>query len=256
MSTITVTFGDCAENHVGMQKIGELAENGFSHAELIEFKKYFDNLDFETNLIDLVKLGEKDHDPAYVLVVRDGVLAFTDPDMFLQEQLALSWDKKAKMRGRVVNKRARHNLVYDEISQEPDYENGKGRIVAFKDVPNLAEVRDGLNTLTNSCLLAEGNHYYKDHCGIGYHGDSERRKVVGVRLGESTPLCYQWYHWSNPIGDNGKIILNHGDIYFMSEKATGFDWKKRSQITLRHAAGARKYINPRGIDQVIMDELF
>jgi hypothetical protein len=28
----------------------------------------------------------------------------------------------------------------------------------------------------------------------------------------------------------------------MSEKSTGFDWKKRSKYTLRHAAGCKKYL--------------
>jgi hypothetical protein len=32
------------------------------------------------------------------------------------------------------------------------------------------------------------------------------------------------------------------DIYAMSEKATGFDWKKKTIVTLRHAAGCKKYL--------------
>lgn len=31
-------------------------------------------------------------------------------------------------------------------------------------------------------------------------------------------------------------------MYIMSEKATGYDWKKRSIYTLRHAAGCKKYL--------------
>jgi hypothetical protein len=31
-------------------------------------------------------------------------------------------------------------------------------------------------------------------------------------------------------------------MYVMSEKAVGFDWKKRIVPTLRHAAGCDKYI--------------
>jgi len=38
------------------------------------------------------------------------------------------------------------------------------------------------------------------------------------------------------------LSLNHGDMYVMSEKATGWDWKYRSRATLRHAAGADKYL--------------
>jgi hypothetical protein len=30
MSTITITFGDQAENHRGMQKIGKMEEKGYS----------------------------------------------------------------------------------------------------------------------------------------------------------------------------------------------------------------------------------
>ena len=35
-----------------------------------------------------------------------------------------------------------------------------------------------------------------------------------------------------------------GDCYIMSEKSSGFDWKKRSLVTLRHGAGVEgsKYL--------------
>ena len=43
-------------------------------------------------------------------------------------------------------------------------------------------------------LKGEANYYYDiAKCGIGYHGDSERRKVVAVRLGAALPLYFQWY---------------------------------------------------------------
>jgi hypothetical protein len=38
-------------------------------------------------------------------------------------------------------------------------------------------------------------------------------------------------------------MLNHGDIYIMSDKAVGYDWKKRKIPTLRHAAGCKKFFN-------------
>jgi hypothetical protein len=37
------------------------------------------------------------------------------------------------------------------------------------------------------------------------------------------------------------LTLQAGDLYIMSDKATGNDWKKSSILTLRHAAGAAKY---------------
>lgn len=43
MSSITITFGDQAENHKGMQIIGKPAEKGFSITELEEAKTLFEN---------------------------------------------------------------------------------------------------------------------------------------------------------------------------------------------------------------------
>lgn len=57
------------------------------------------------------------------------------------------------------------------------------------------------------------------------------------------PLYFQWYLNSKPVGMNLKIDLNSGDLYVMSEKTVGTDWKTKSIYTLRHAAGCPKYTN-------------
>jgi len=61
-------------------------------------------------------------------------------------------------------------------------------------------------------------------------------------LGAKIPLCYTWYHNNENISEVITIdTLEHGDMYVMSEKTTGFDWKSKSKYTLRHAAGCDKY---------------
>ena len=92
-------------------------------------------------------------------------------------------------------------------------------------------------------LKGEGNYYYSiDNCGIGFHGDTERRKVIAVRLGtNSTPLHYQWYKNNETVGEQIIINVDGGDMYIMSEKAVGTDWKKKSIYTLRHATGSSKF---------------
>jgi len=91
-------------------------------------------------------------------------------------------------------------------------------------------------------LKAEGNKYYNvKNTGIGFHGDSERKIVAACRLGEKISLHYNWFLRGESVGKRIKIDLNHGDMYIMSEKATGNDWKKKKTLTLRHAAGAKKY---------------
>ena len=103
-------------------------------------------------------------------------------------------------------------------------------------------------------LLAEGNYYYEvkkkkkedwieGRCGIGQHGDAERSIVIAARLGATFPLEYNWFLKSKPIGKRMHVDLHHGDLYAMSSKAVGRDWKKKLIPTLRHAAGAKKYLN-------------
>lgn len=245
---ITITFGDVAENNIGMEKIGKIAKKGFSIDELKETRSRFKKEGYQCELINLNKALPKNvqGEKAAILIVREGASYFCDIDSFLEEQISLEWDTKALFRGVVKNKRARYNLCFSETSQEPCYEKGKGRIVAFGNLPNLNKVRKGLGKIVGENakgLNAEGNLYYDPtKTGIGFHGDAERKKVVAIRLGASIPLHYQWFHNCSPIGDRIELELHHGDLYIMSEKATGFDWKRRSQLTLRHAAGAEKYL--------------
>jgi hypothetical protein len=250
---ITLTFGEVAENHVGMQKLGQMCKEGkgLNIENLTIAKNNFEKLGFKCQIIDLVKEGGVENvkpspEPAYVLLIKNGIKALTSTDFDIneinQEVLKDSWDTKAFMRGRVVNKLARYNLNYAEESQEPDYENKKGRVVAFKDAPIVEKIREEIpkffGTKTNK-LFAEGNFYYDlTKCYIGPHGDSERRIVVAVRLGDSSmPLYYNWYQNSNPIGERITIELNPGDIYAMSEIAVGTNWKKKIIPTLTHFCG-------------------
>jgi len=253
---ITLTFGDQAENHAGMQKIGELADSGFTIENLKKIQSRFQSKGLETELIYLNEEGLKGTDllkevePAAILIVEHALnvliplVSHPEKSLF-DEQMSLTWDTQAKMRGRVVNKRARYNLCYGDFSQEADFDEGKGTVVHFDEIPLTAELRKNLNKylgIKAKNLQGEGNFYYDSKTtGIGFHGDSERRKVAAIRLGEPIPLVYSWFHWSKPIGKPIKLILEPGDLYVMSEKAVGFDWKKRKIPTLRHAAGCAKY---------------
>jgi alkylated DNA repair dioxygenase AlkB len=190
---------------------------------------------------------QKDVPNAYILIVRNAVKSLLgDNDGLWDEQINLNHDKKAWMRGRVVNKHARWNLCFADKEQEPDYENKKGRVYSWEQVPLTTQIRTKIGQIMGKIgqdLMAEGNYYYDiNDCGIGFHGDSERKKVIALRLGHDMDLQYQWYHEGNEVGERIKINLSHGDMYFMSSKAVGTDWKKRKIPTLRHATGCRKFL--------------
>ena len=93
-------------------------------------------------------------------------------------------------------------------------------------------------------LLAQGNKYYEEGSGIGFHGDGERKIVICLSLGRESILRYFWRKPGSSENVYGPVDVNvrHGDIYIMSEKATGNDWRKSSRYRLVHAAGSKKYI--------------
>lgn len=252
MDTITITFCDRAENHVGMQQLGEIANSGFTLQDLKKCRKWFKNKGITADIYDLGwQLQDLNLNPdknAYILIVRNGINAVIGENSHnLHDQLInLDWDTKAFMYGRVVNKKARYNLCFTDNTQEPNYQNGKGRVVSFSQIPLLQSFREKIPQFIGSQynnLVAEGNYYYdSSKCGIGYHGDSERRLVIGVRLGNTMPLSYQWYLNNEKVGEKMIFKIKNGDIYIMSDKAVGYDWKRKTILTLRHAAGSSKYI--------------
>jgi hypothetical protein len=253
----TLTFGDMAENHVGMEQIGEMVNRGegFQYEDLLKIKEKMEEL---CGVVELINIKEKacfdfeddKSEDAYILVIRNGVnILGCDPNYhfkMFEEHSNLQFDKKAFMHGRVVNKNARWNLCFDEKSREPDYEKGKGRIVSFDEVPftkNILETFPLFFGKKFEGLKGEGNYYYDiSKCGIGFHGDSERRKVLAIRLGGSLDIHYQWFKDCSPVGKKVIVPLYGGDLYIMSEKAVGTDWKKKKIYTVRHATGCEKFL--------------
>lgn len=98
--TITITFCECAENHVGMEKIGANADCGYDLSDLIKFRKWFNKRGAETILYDLnysiEKLQIYPDDEAYLLVVKNGInflLENTSADDLFNELADLPWDQ-------------------------------------------------------------------------------------------------------------------------------------------------------------------
>jgi hypothetical protein len=249
MSTITITFCDQGENHVGNQKIGKLAESGYSYEELSNIQLQLKEINVTSELVNLGDFLPDQYDKidAGILIIRNCASIFVENVNDIYEELkGLDWDKKALMYGQVRNKHARHNLCFADTGQKAEYELGKGTIVSFEHLKYLSHIRKYLHVLFGNKaenLIAEGNYYYDSKkCGIGPHGDFERKIVIGLRLGENFPLCFYWYLNNERVSQRIDFNFNSGDIYIMDEKACGHDWKKRSILTLRHAAGSDKYI--------------
>jgi hypothetical protein len=262
-SIVTLTLGDQAENHAGMQKLGELVDagQGFNLVDMEIMKEKLEAIGIVCEMVSLdlcqelsvADINDMPEEDAYVLIIREGVnkilrncSEFSHENLF-EEHINLEHDKQAWMKGKVVNKHARWNLCFDDVAQPPNYEEKKGRIVSYDEIPVtkmlMSQIAYYFGEKAEN-LKGEGNYYYdKEKCGIGFHGDSERRKVIGIRLGygESPPLHFQWFKNSEPVGERIILNLNGGDMYVMSEKAVGQDWKRKKIHTLRHATGCKKF---------------
>ena len=158
MSAITLTFCDRAENHVGMEQIGTLSDRGFTLENLKDVKKVIGDG------VEIIELGcDSDEllaDEAYLLIIRNGVNKICDGKLeeLKREQFGLVPDRKAFMYGRVVNKHARGNLCFDDVGHEPDYENKKGTVVSYKDVPMTKLLKERV------CDMIDGGKINKLAC--------------------------------------------------------------------------------------------
>jgi hypothetical protein len=260
-AALTITFSTTVENHIGMEKIGtEKTGSSVSHEELSEIEKKLKE-NFGKSKVELHDLNESlpsnlknNADKASVLVFKNGVDEVLKPsttkDLF-DEHRNLNFDQfyYDTRRKQVLNKHARYNVCYADKEQKPDYENKKGTIIPFDEIPLTKKLRETLPDLFGKKaenLNAEGNFYHDlSKTGIGYHGDKERDNVYGIRCGANFPLCFQWYQNSKPVGEKKTLELEAGDIYVMSKKAVGTDWRKYKDdlLTIRHAAGCKKYTN-------------
>jgi len=185
---------------------------------------------------------------AHVLVIRDGVNKLTSGNIgeVKRELLEKEVDTKYFAYGQVRNKHARHNFMFGTHAQTANYEEKKGTIYPWDANPAVDALRRSASELLNladQLSVGEVNHYFDvSKCGIGWHGDGERRVVIGARVGasEGMPLMFHCHNNGKPIGETVKVDLADGDVYVMSENAVGERWKTKG-AHWRHAAGSAKY---------------
>ena len=277
LERIAITYGDAGENHAGMEMVGKLGGEGtgFTTNELLKIKNSLENGDnsfkcdyynlSNPEAVEVQKKGEKwvkteNIKKAGVLVIRN-FINDEKVEKIYEEITSVEWDTKYydTRRKKVLNKLARENVVFlDGKSQEPDYENKKGRIIDWSKLDEFKELSDTLFGIINSNtdnkgnnMIAEGNRYLKEKVGkkvkngIGWHGDAERRKVMCASIGGvDYSMKWQWFYKHNPINMTPfEVILNSGDVYIMSEEAVGQQWKSSATYTLRHCAGHESYTN-------------
>ena len=213
-----------------MQMVGEMCKKGVTAERLLEIKKEQESMGTKCDYYDLTtlldegelkRMGVKELPAAGILVLRGGIselLGENDAWMKVEDELELCADDKyAKMYGEVRLKSARWNCLLAEFQQDPDYKNGRGSVydIREKRFEYLNRLREQVTKLVDYPLgpdkllqCGEVNHYYDCRfTGIGWHGDAERRIVVGSRHGPGSvdmPVKWCWMKSKLVKKKNGK----------------------------------------------------
>jgi alkylated DNA repair dioxygenase AlkB len=263
-----LTFSCFAEGHVGMKiEKNQIAKDGKNRAltyyDLVALYEKYSLEWYGPRFFTLRKEKDSKEPTACVVVIRDGMrMLGVDKDKLLKQIQEIPGVDKQMLNTRqnkVQTKWKRHNFNIGDKSISADIANGQSTLYDFNStfLTEAKKLRDAftkmgkenkLETMTD--LLAEANVYYADeykknnYCGIGYHGDAERPNspVIGCNVGAERYLSFRSFYKSRYYGDEKRIKLNHGDIYFMSEHAVGVNWKKSAQVVYRHRAGSLKFL--------------
>lgn len=251
-STITLTFGECAENFAGMEKIGEKSNIGFSFEDLMRIYNLFPDKAEIYDLKSFLPPTMVQVESPYLLIIRNPFPEVADnliSTLSNQESVdnennisGVEWDKHKFMFGKVVNSHARYNLCFSDLMEHfkilPDYAQKRGTVYNYKKIPALLWLHNFISANLPGPFFVEGNNYYNtSECYISMHRDRERRKTVGYRLGDTFPLMFRWYHGTMQVSQIQTFMLNHGDLYIMSSLSNGHDKDKKSGLYLKHAAG-------------------
>ena len=222
---VTISFGNVCENSYTMEEV-ELNVTP-PKAYVLVFRGVFSNI--EKKITKSLTWDEE--------VVKD------------DEILAVEWDKEeySKYTNGPVNSRARYKLCFapsmKKLKRPSDIPNRKGTVYSIDNFPLLKNMHDVMSEMVEYMygkeiqLFVEGNYYYNlDKTYIEFHRDKERALTIACRFGDSFPALFAWYVGSQRISKVFNLELNSGDIYLMSEYATG-NRIGEAGLAVKHAAG-------------------
>jgi alkylated DNA repair dioxygenase AlkB len=248
-----LTLGEQSEIRPGTLRIGNgLASRGFTLDDLTEFKERLGDcarLVMLHECLEIESERNKKTNQAALLVIKNGINVLMEDGYYAskmyQEQKELRYDRKffdAIYRQETVQNKARKNAMFADKGCQHSEDYKQPTVIAYDSAPLLKAFRNKLPEFFGNkarVLNCEGNQYFEPKSGINFHGDSERKKVICGSLGRTMTLRFVW---RAPGGKKlcSKAIdvrLEHGDMYIMSEKTTGFDWQYSEKYHLVHAAG-------------------
>lgn len=187
----------------------------------------------KSSIIDLNKIllqfDNRRTEIATILVIPN----YVTNDLY-QTLLSIDWDKKVLLRNKVVNRVGKYVISINNEAQEPNYEQGQYRVVSYNELEDLKVVKNNLEKIAKHHLLCRGDYNYNhEKLKLKYQG-GKVNNMMCIHLGDPIQLSYKWFFSNKPVSESTGFTLNHGDLYIMSEKATGHDYKLKKNPILKH----------------------
>lgn len=208
----------------------DIDEEGTTRAvtndELDDIQEYFTKKESRTYLMNLKK--HDDEPDARVLLVKNGIKWIGANKEKLYEEIS-AIDKSHMVRKSLCWSYCATNL---------------------KRLPELGKIQQGIDCMANQLgmphltgLLAEASVYENDFSGERYRGDDHGNSpVIGCNLGNDQFICFRSFFRHEMYGNEIKIKLEHGDMYFLSEEAVGIGWRKTNTMAFRRRLGTDKFL--------------
>lgn len=186
-----------------------IAERCYSETALQEIEGKFNEFaNCETEMYDLSDLIEEEI-PASILVIKEAVQSFEDPTKLLTELKELHWDKKP--------------LSFNSTDVVP-FINGMLDVFSVY-LGSIVEEYD--ISITNHKVMPKN-----------VFSVSQKHHPIFFQVGlEKLPLNFCWFQEGKAVAEPLTIELAEGDLVLMTEKAAGYDCRKKKIYTLRHGLG-------------------
>lgn len=252
MSSFRLIFSDIVSHGPGMQQFGTPVSYGFSNEEMLQMLSMLPKDQTEMhNLKNFLPNTLYNISDTFVLIIKN---FFNDDSNNILSVLSSSeasdnefitgvnWDKERIHNGKLVNNKLCNKLVFYDLNNDFKlplslFQN-IGTIYNYRKIPSLHKVQQIISSSMGTGLFVEAENFYNlNECYVPMNQEKNKRKNVGLILGNDFPLHFCWYHNQQKCSDIYTINLRHGDLYILSDNAAGFNKESKTKLYLKHGFG-------------------
>ena len=250
-TSFTLTFSDRIGNNPNYGEIGTEAPFGFTNDDIIRIYHQFSDRCELHNLKDMLPPTLQEIPDVYFLIIKNFYndtsnqllqILMTNENTHEGAITGVNWDTENFKNGKLKKNKQKYKLIfsdlYDGYKRNSSLQNEMCTVYNYMRIPQLLSIKYFLESILQGPFVIEGSCFYNTkECYVPMHREKEKKKLIGLHLGNTFPINFRWYHNTIHCSTVKTIQLNHGDIYIMSELATGNSKEKLTKLFIKHSEG-------------------